>query len=298
MKAEHKLTVLVFLVLVCAPTSSSADIIRSGYDLSQTAYAYKLFDLDPIPANAFGPGSDPFTGRIDWTSGPLTQFMSFSLPQGFVDTIVFRSADAVLSGPGSTATIPVQMVALSFAGVRPIEVTFMGGARSELWIVDAIAPNNPVGTMTIRQTSAEGGTFDSEFHVHPIFTLTRLSDGFQTIIDVVAAGLPPNIVRQEDIPWRFDPITPPPTANYEVLRIPGLTTNFVPGYTETDGRVLMVGRAFRPDNPQGQARGEHGHFVSSGPEPSTVILSAIGTAALLGLNWLYQRQKHCKPAAA
>jgi hypothetical protein len=286
MKANHRL--LAFFVLFSSvATSSNGEVIRAGYDLSQTAYAYKLFDLDPIPANAFGPGSDPFTGRIDWTSGPLTEFMGFSLPNGFVDTIVSRTSDALLAGPGSAATVPVQMVALSFAGVNPIEVTFDGGARSELWDVDAIAPNNPVGTMTIRQTTAEGGTFDSEFHVHPIFILTRLSDGFQVTIDVVAAGLPPNIVRQQDIPWMFEPVTPPPTPNHEVLRIRGLTTNFVPGYTAKEGRVLMVGTAFRPDNPQGIARGEHGHFVSTMPEPSTMVLVGTGVLGVL----VYSRRR-------
>src|ERR1041384_293243 len=238
-----------------------AFVINSGHDLSKTAYAYKLFDLDPIPANSFGSGSDAFTGRIDWTSGPLVEFRGFALSPGEVDTIVFRENEAILKGPGSSVTIPVQMVALSFAGVRPIEVTFDGGERSELWNVDAVAPNNPVGTMTIRQTSDVGGTFDSEFHVHPVFIFTRTSDAFQITVDVVAAGLPPNIVKQENIPWMFEPVTPALRAEHTTLRVSGLTSNFLPGYTARDGRILMVGAAFSPTNPAGQARGEHGHFL-------------------------------------
>lgn len=236
-------------------------VVKSGYDLSKTAYAYKLFDLDPIPANTFGPGSDPYIGRIDWTSGPLVEFKGFSLPTGVVDTIVFREEDASLAGPGSSATIPVRMVALSFAGIRPIEISFDGGERAELWNVDAVAPNNPVGTMTLSQTSLEGGTFDSEFHVHPVFLLTRTSDGLQITIDAVDAGLPPNIVKQEKIPWMFEPIVPDLTEEHVTLRTAGLTSNFVPGYTATEGRILMIGAAFSPSNPAGQARGEHGHFL-------------------------------------
>lgn len=268
---------LAFAFCVLQP-SAFADVIRAGYDLSKTAYAYKLFDLDPIPAGAFGPGSDPFTGRIDWTSGPLTQFMGFSLPAGTVDTIVLRAGDAVLSGPGSSSTIPVQMVALSFSALHPISVTFDGGTRTEFWNVDAVASNNPVGTMTITQTSLGGGTFDSEFPVHPVFTFTRLSDGFQAVIDAVAAGLPSNVVKQEDVPWVFDPGTP----------------------LAADGAVLMRGMAFLPTNLQGQARGEHGHFASISndvvlridglttnfvpgvlvPEPSVLVLTLSGMCVL------------------
>ena len=243
MKRRMRTTSLAFLFSLSLAESDAigSSILLAGHDLSKTAYAFKLFDLDPIPAGAFGPGSDPFTGRMDWVSGPLTEFMGFSLPNGAVDTIVFRQTDAVLSGPGSSAVVAVQMVALSFAALHPIEVTFDGGTRSEAWTVDAFAPNNPAGSMTITQTSLDGGVFDSEFPVHPIFTFTRLSDGFQATIDAVAAGLPPNLVRQEDIPWVFDPGTLLPAG----------------------GTVLMEGKAFLPTNPQGTARGAHGHFTST-----------------------------------
>ncbi len=154
---------------------------------------HQTFAATPIPAGFFGPGSEPFTGRINFRGVALD-------PDNLnnADTIVERLGDPVVSSDpvGATATVPIQIVELSLTSVAPFTVTYAGD-EPELWRVDVDLSAIPqqVGSLTATKTHPNGGTFDSVLPVQPRFTFTRLSDGAVRILDTGLAGQPPVVLQ-------------------------------------------------------------------------------------------------------
>jgi hypothetical protein len=152
----------------------------------------------PIPADFFDPGSDPFSGVIDLKGTPLTTFPPGVL--GSTDTVVRRPAPTMPLPVGGQDTIPIEIVALSLVSVNPITVTYGGGMNPELWDVrvtlSTTQPQNP-GTMTLRRTVADGGTFDSQLPVVPRLDFRRLSDGATRTADPA----PPDVFQSAGSPW-------------------------------------------------------------------------------------------------
>ena len=307
--------ITVFLFL----TASEAypNTIQAGFDIFRTTGAGKDFALEPIPGMFFDPGSSDFSGLMVFQGDPLTSFMGFQLPlpslaspENQVDTIIRRLSDATLSGIGSQANIEVQMVDLGLKSVRPIEI-LNSSNQIELWDVSVRATNNPMGPMTIRQEFSDGGTYDAVVPVEGVFTFVRESDGAVRILDAHAFGLPPLRFELVNVPWMESMVAPPPTENFLVTGIPGLTTNFVPGYSPSLGRVsicgedLTFGDGVVPLAPhvRGPGTGWHGHVTSSPtstnffptdvcavPAPSTFISLAIGLLILSLYSWRRPRQ--------
>ncbi len=101
----------------------------------------------PIPADFFGPGSDPYVGTV-------------LLGQGFTDTVMFRF-DTMTLDPCATAEF--EMIQLSMEGCAPISVTYNGGQDPEQWDVAGLSVRvASLGTITACKTHANGGRFDSE----------------------------------------------------------------------------------------------------------------------------------------
>ncbi len=163
---------------------ASSYLIDAGVDFLTTGSgSYADFAVDPLPAGFFDPGSDAFTGRVEFTGDPLVQ--SAGDPIAPTDTIVVRQAPADLPQCPSSATVPIELTALGLVSSEPITVTF-GAASPELWDVVASvsgqAPSN--GTMTVRfECSGGGGSFDSTLNVLPRYVFTRRSDGATRVLD-------------------------------------------------------------------------------------------------------------------
>ncbi len=128
----------------------------------------------PIPADFFGPGSDPFTGTIELKGVPLPGL-------GNTDTIVRRLGDTHglrFPEPGAD-TIPIEIVQLDLVSIEPIRVTFDDGSE-ERWDVRVELSPEPeppsLGEMTITQTDHQGGTFDSFFDVFVDLIFTNVDD--------------------------------------------------------------------------------------------------------------------------
>jgi hypothetical protein len=249
--------------------------VFAGYDLHGTAFAFKDFAYEPIPAGFFGTGSNPYTGKIHFKGKPLTEYNGYALPtptptapERIVDTIIWRMEDASLSGPGSQDTIAAKMVVLSLVSKAPVEITYAQGGM-EQWDVEASVPNNPAGTIVLSQTSPSGGILDAKIPIHPVLRFRRRTDGAIRTLNTVAAGFKPIILTIDDLPWSFGPVTPPPSPDHDIARVPGLTTNFVPAYSVTAGRSLSCGISFTMSAAHDQPRGAHGHFA--------VVASAAGT---------------------
>lgn len=120
--------ILVILTLAAAP--AFAVTLDPGYSFFQVepGSAFLDFTTTPIPADAFGPGSDPFVGLIELEGravGPVPDCTPAELAG--VHAILDRQGVVDLPDPSSTAEIPLEITALRMHGVDPIVVTFNGG---------------------------------------------------------------------------------------------------------------------------------------------------------------------------
>jgi hypothetical protein len=168
----------------------------------------------PIPANFFDPGSDRF-GRWVQLGGPSGASGN--------DTVVRRLAQ--MEFPTllpTTATVPIEIVALSLVSCAPIVVT--GSGPDSQWDVSVtLSPTPaPLGTMTVTKTHANGGTFDSVLFVHPVFTFTRV--GAPGDIRVLDPGVAVPFQTTGPAPWVH--------AAAPGVATPCSPTNFVPGIEE------------------------------------------------------------------
>jgi hypothetical protein len=210
------------LVALCGGISWAADVLP-GYDLFETGTpTYQdFFGAMAIPPDFFGPGSDPFEGQVAFKGDPLGSFPACPGNIGRTDMIAQRPVAAVLPGPGSSDVIPIEIVALSLVSVSPITVTYYGGTSPELWDVrmglSTFVPS--AGTMTVRQTSSLGGTFDSAIPVVAKFVFTRQSDGLSRIMDWGPLGLADDFYAG-DVQWQYEP---PPNRE-----CPSCCSNFYP----------------------------------------------------------------------
>jgi hypothetical protein len=150
--------------------------VTAGTSLLMTPGGCTIADFggSPLPADFFGPGSDPFAGSVPLVGEPLT---GVGLLED-TDTIVSRLANADLPVCGSTDTVPIEIVALSLVSFESIHVTFNGGASSSVYEVRACLSSSATqvpGTMNIQRTHQDGGTFDSSLPVMPKLTFTRVA---------------------------------------------------------------------------------------------------------------------------
>ena len=141
--------------------------------------SYSFMDT-PLPADFFGPGSDPFDGTVTLSGSPID-----SDTFGPADTIVRRMEDLCPDDVNQSVTVDVEIVALSLVSVDPITVSFNGGQTTELWDVQVCLSSQPqpTGTMTITLEESDCGTFDSMIPVLPRFTFTRQSTGAGQFVD-------------------------------------------------------------------------------------------------------------------
>lgn len=186
------------LVLAAFSPAALALTILSGQDClttpcgGGTTITFGSGDIPPLPADFFGPGSDPFTGSV-----------SFGGPGGFPgDTLVNRLADADLTS--GSAIIPIEIVQLDLVSCDPITVSFNGGTSFEQWDLqirlDSTLPSQPVGQMTIHHTQPGfGGTFDSVLPVVPEFQGTEFGNPTHQT-SVLQPGIT-STLEANDVPW-------------------------------------------------------------------------------------------------
>ena len=215
-------------------------VVESGMDLWETPGGGSTFldsDLPPGFFNLDDGGnscvpsgfvtSDPVTAAMPLVGVPLTTAPSGVL--GPTDTIVVRQGPADLPLPGSSAVVPIEIVALSLQSANPITVTYDGGAASTQWSVRACLSSSPQtpGSMTITrgQCVGEGGTFTSSLPVLPRLVFTRISpppappcSGVITL-DYGTASLPPIVFTTANGSWFPDS---PPGMGLVAAPVPGV----------------------------------------------------------------------------
>ncbi len=176
----HRVMVLVAAAAMVgglAVVPALATDVPAGSDLFSTPPGYGTYDEVSLPADFFGPGSDPFDGVIYLEGDPFP----VPGPNGNeeADTIVERLADASLPDPySSTATVDTQMIALDLKSTSPITVTFDGGMNWSTYDVrvclSSVDPQ-PIGWMTIQHLCPDGGQFSSLTPVVPKLIFDRVS---------------------------------------------------------------------------------------------------------------------------
>ena len=189
-------------------------------------------DTTPIPADFFGPGSDPFDGLMCLQGVPLGISGT-----GDADTQIERAADPFdrCALPSATpATVDIEIVALSLEGVAPITVTYNGGSDPEQWDVavdlspGGLIAGTPQSTLTATKTHCNGGTYTSDLFVQPRFTFTKVGDpGEQRTLDTGAEGRDPiELVQSVDALWVSE-------IDVEVAAMVDPCSGFHPGFEDS-----------------------------------------------------------------
>jgi hypothetical protein len=187
----------------CTGAPGPCVLIQPGIDLftSPNGLSSEEFGCLPIPAGFFDPGSQPFDGTVRYGGVPLSP----SSPLGPTDTIVQRQQPANLVGPGASAVVPIEIVALSLVSAQPITVNYTSGP-SEQWNIHVCLSDvvpQPVGSMTITngQCPGLGGTFTSSLMVCPKLVFTRIGDNAVRTLDPCFLGMPPLNMQTSDGHW-------------------------------------------------------------------------------------------------
>jgi hypothetical protein len=214
--------VVVFLFAALVVTPAAGQDVHAGMDLLDTEPTLTVFDfgLTPIPADFFGPGSDPFVGSVALDGGHLLTPLCPNDDLNGIDTIVERLSDAQLPTIPSSDPIPIEIVELSLVSIAPITVTYNGGQNPEQWDIEVELSQDPqpIGQMTINRTHANGGTFDTNLPVLPRFTFTH---GIEVrVLDFGLEGIPPVQFNSVGDPWEDkNPVPGSCTSNW--CPIPG-----------------------------------------------------------------------------
>jgi hypothetical protein len=203
----------------CPPGGVTLDVWVSDPD-NTSCHNFGVAGSPAIPADFFGPGSEPFTGQV-CLSG---------VPSGHPE---FPDADTVIRRIGSdidrctltgAPTYQVEIVALSLVSVAPITVIVNGQPENWNVAVDLSAVPAPLGNVNATRTHCNGGIYSSNLNVQPRFTFTKVGNpGEVRVLDTGLEGIPyVALTPGSDHQWAID--IPPGIegANY--------CTTFHPGY--------------------------------------------------------------------
>ena len=177
---------------LCFQAEPISDLLATSAPPAPNQVQFGAPDVPAIPADFFGPGSDPFAGSVPFVGVPFSP----GVTEDF-DTQVDRGGDPVfpLDPPGSVGTVPIELVALSLRSANPITVTYVGGQFPEEWdmAIGLSRVDAPHGQLTALKTHPNGGTFDADFFVQPVFTFVKVNDPNEVrVIDTGQFGIPPN----------------------------------------------------------------------------------------------------------
>lgn len=204
---------------------STPGVIEPGIDLYTTpcgGASYWDFNAAGLGPDFFGAGSDPFTARVNLKGLPV------SAAYGTTDTIVRRTEPADVRNPGDSASVHIEIVALSLVSCEPIKV-FYGGEERERWDLSVSVAEPTQGTMTISNTCGfeNGGTFNSNLVGFPILVFTRVVDPMHPPIEPITLDF-----RQFQIPWFFNSFgqwSSSAPARFNLITVPESSGNFFPG---------------------------------------------------------------------
>lgn len=183
-------------------------VVMPGPGPDGTYVEFGAGNSPPLPADFFGPGSDPFEGQVCLQGEPVGP--TWGILED-ANTLVLRSSDPFdrceLSSP-EARTFGLELIALELRSIDPITVTYWGGASSEFWDVfsSAVPGSSPAlesetDKITVTKTHINGGAYEATFSVQPIYTFVRVLDGETRVLDTALEGLPPLVFSGIDGHW-------------------------------------------------------------------------------------------------
>jgi hypothetical protein len=237
--------------------------------------------IDPLPADFFEPGSEPFTGDIALEGIPINPWA-----YGEASTLIARSDEPIQPGDphGTVGIADVELVALSLRSLAPIEViTFGLPAHWDVAVTLSDTPAGP-GTLTATKTHCNGGTFDMTLPVNPQLTFTKVdgpgsTPGTTVTLDAAAEGEPPLVLTTEGAPWVHS------VWDMDVYIYAPFNGTFVPGVEETPGcsGPSQAGRLSSQTGVLGQMALQAGYAPESAGHPAVSESATIrGTVAERG----------------
>ncbi len=214
-----RIVCIALITILFAAATAHAQLVLGGPDCwtsSDCAQqpAQFLFTENPIPADFFNPGSEPFVGTIELQG-----------QTGGIDVQIVRLND-INFPPALPATefVPIQLIQLDLVSCQPITVIVAG--QPTLWDVQVdLSPTpTPPGQMTIDKLTPNGGKFGFDFPVQPRFTFTKVGDpGTVRVFDTGLEAIPPIVIFSNgQDPW----------AHNEALD-PCVGDNFSPGVRDS-----------------------------------------------------------------
>jgi hypothetical protein len=173
---------------------------------------------------------------------------------GNTDTIVQRLTPG--PPPGSSGTIPIELVALSLSSMHPVVLDLgMGAQPYDLHV--GLLPGTPSpGTMIVNHGPG-GGTFDSNMIVNSLLTFTPTGGG-------PAVQMPrTDPLSSQNSPWSH--MRPPHYPENSTYPSGGMYPGVIPG------TAIPVGI---------DHTGPHPHTDPSTPEPGSALLLLIGAMGI------------------
>ena len=229
------------LLLSALPAATATIVIPEGVDLFVVESATANF-AGPyaIPADFFGPGSDPFTGVVAMQGVPADPDPNCQAPPDPAEVIIKRNAPINLPDPPASQSIPIEIVQLKLVSVTPITVTFNGGMDPELWKIEIVPipippvppPVPPIREIIIVRDKDKGGDFTTTYEYDLILRITREIAPFDPPIE----HTPPPDQFGGQGPWGIPalPEMPPNVTATGQLSCPACKTdNFYMGYDGT-----------------------------------------------------------------
>lgn len=144
-----------------------------GWTTTRDNKTFLRYDLNPIPAGFFGPGSLPFSQKLFLHGVPLANNGGLSWN---TDTIVRRQAQTGLMAVGGCRTVPIDFQALHVQS-NTFTVNYQDGT-TETWQISGGLTQSaaqPIGSMTLCRTCGDGGTFDADLPALFLLRYNRIS---------------------------------------------------------------------------------------------------------------------------
>ncbi len=181
-------------------------------DCSGSQYS---FADNPIPADFFGPGSDPFTGTVVLGGIPTGPFGT--------DTEITRldPLEFAINDLPSTSSTRIQVTRLDLSSCSPVDISFDGGTSTASYdMIVSLSPTSVSnGMLTATKHSPNCGTLDLYFFVQPVFTFVEVGNpGNSVVLDTAVAGIPELELAASGMPF------------VQEASLPGCDPNFSPGY--------------------------------------------------------------------